>query len=94
MGCASSVCFHYPGRAAAEPSAAATPARPANPNNRLASGQAAQDGSVAGDQAAATACTSLADAKGIDEMRELLVGLQQRVQAWPLIVQYPLAVAT
>ncbi len=94
MGCASSVCFHYPARAAAEPSAAATPARPANPNNRAASGQAAQDGSAAGDQAAATARKSPADVKGIDEMRELLVGLQQRVQVWPLIVHYPRAVAT
>ena len=92
MGCASSVCFHYPARAAAEPSAAATPARPAN--SSVASGQAAQGGSAAGDQAAATARKSPADVKGIDEMRELLVGLQQRVQAWPLIVHYPRAVAT
>ena len=94
MGCASSVCFHYPARAAAEPSAAATPVRLPNPSNCVASGQAAQDGSVAGDQAGAAARASPADVKGIDEMRELLAGLQQRVQAWPLIVHSPRAVAT
>jgi len=60
----------------------------------VASGQDAQYGSVAGDQAGAAAHASPANAKGIDEMRELLAGLQQRVQAWPLIVYYSRAVAT